>query len=324
MSTPQPSPNLSPHLSETGDLGERFRVVRDHDLGGVAHGMADWVDSWAAGMEARGVRRTHDSIADFVTYVNNWYNPVFYHHIPPNHDLVAKSHRITKIVYESIKSSNPVDVPYHLPLPVDHYNAADYQFQNIYPMPRRNRVRRVLDFGAGFGRQANLWTQMIPDPVYCAVDAIANGYCSQHEYYRRFPDVPLFDYIDDPEGFSMREQRGIYHLPTWRFDLLPDDFFDLAICVHVLPELDEPLIQYVLDNLTRVLKPGARLYIRDHDDGPGHDLDTNTELAARGFVMEFHPYLRDFSDILGIPRLLRKLDPAIANRGYRSPRACVD
>ena len=47
-------------------------------------------------------------------------------------------------------------------------NAHDYLLPNCLPVPARNRIRTVLDFGAGYGRQANLWTTQGNDVRYRA------------------------------------------------------------------------------------------------------------------------------------------------------------
>src|SRR5262249_25454122 len=129
-------------------------------------------------------------------------------------------------------------------------------------------------------------------------------------------DIPLIDYVSDPLGFAVSEQSGIYHLPTWRMALLPDNFFDTAICVQVLPELGDRTLIYVLRQIDRTLKPGGILYIRDQDldNRAGHRYDTEAILPHLGFDRELRGYLRDWNvrdrtapaDVLGIPRLWRK------------------
>ena len=45
-------------------------------------------------------------------------------------------------------------------------SASDYIFQNAYLTPQRRQVKNILDFGAGYGRQALMWTEK-PDILYC-------------------------------------------------------------------------------------------------------------------------------------------------------------
>lgn len=192
-------------------------------------------------------------------------------------------------------------------------NAHDFILPNLYPVPERYRIRNVIDFGAGYGRQANLWTSNVQDGIFVGMDAIPNSYCLQNLYYQQL-DKPLYDYIEDPAAFKIDPaKKGIYHLPTWRYDLLPDNTFDLVMFVQVLPELNSKLISTMMKEFHRALKPGGMIYIRDHASiwKPAGKMDVGAFLAENGFVLEFQPHLVLDGDIHGIPRLWRKIDPAV-------------
>jgi hypothetical protein len=139
-----------------------------------------WIDSWAGGMEHRGIEREYRSFDDFVTYINNWNTQTLPHHLVPPDILVQASHNVTRAVYRSISDRVDVRLDYENPLPVDTYNAVDYLWQNPYPKPERYQINKILDFGAGFGRQAKVWSQTSSNLIYCAVDAIESSYCVQH------------------------------------------------------------------------------------------------------------------------------------------------
>ncbi|RMG39427.1 MAG: hypothetical protein D6719_13360, partial [Candidatus Dadabacteria bacterium] len=113
-------------------------------------------------------------------------------------------------------------------------NAQDYILMNAYPMPGPQVGKRILDFGAGNGRQANLLSQLEDEQlVYIGVDAIPKSYCLQHLYYS-VTDRPFYDYVVDPTSTVLDDNsRGIYHLPTWRFDLIPDNYVDKIVTVQV-------------------------------------------------------------------------------------------
>ena len=193
---------------------------------------------------------------------------------------------------------------------VGRHSAQDYLFQNLYPVPERMKINRILDFGAGYGRQANLWTQLRSDIVYVGMDGLEQPYCLQHLYYQSL-GLPLHDYVIEKENFEIKNQSGIYHLPTWRRDLLPKSFFDLVICTWVLPEINEKLAKEMVDVFYDVLKPSSALYIRDHDwpYRPVHQNDLNEYLEENGFVLEFRPHIIDGEDLHGTPRIWRKINP---------------
>ena len=148
---------------------------------------------------------------------------------------------------------------------VGRNNAQDYLYQNMYPVPDRNAISRILDFGAGLGRQSNLWSQQQSrDLIMVGMDAIELSYCLQNFYYSA-NDLPLYEYITTGELDIDADKPGLYHCPTWRWDLLPGNFFDLVICCQVLPELSPELAKFAIHLFLHALKPGGALYIRDHD-----------------------------------------------------------
>jgi hypothetical protein len=80
---------------------------------------------------------------------------------------------------------------------VSLYNAQDYYLQHAYPMPKRYQISSFLDFGAGHGRQANLWFGAGRAPeTFIAVDAVPATYLTQRLYYRAL-GLSMHDYIDD-------------------------------------------------------------------------------------------------------------------------------
>lgn len=194
---------------------------------------------------------------------------------------------------------------------IGRYNAQDYFFQTLVPSPERYPLQRVLDFGAGYGRQANLWSQREPGLVYVGMDAVPLSYCLQHFYYSQLGPM-LRDYVIDPSGFGIDAMPGLLHLPTWRTDLLPDGFFDLIVCVQVLYEIHGRLLGHMIEVFARVLKPGGRLYIRDSEAWQlSHSLPVDKLLVKHGFVLELRPHVVNRRDLHGIPRVWRKSDPEV-------------
>ncbi|MEM8891023.1 MAG: methyltransferase domain-containing protein [Bacteroidota bacterium] len=205
---------------------------------------------------------------------------------------------------------------------VGRNNAQDYLLTHLYPVPDRYQIKKVLDFGAGFGRQANLWTQLNDELVMVSMDAIPKSYCLQHFYYSQ-AEYPLYEYAEDPDNFSLNlDQKGIYHLPTWRLDLLPDNSFDMVLCVQVLPELGGKLVRHMIENFYRILKPGGALYLRDNDEAwkPANKMNLNHYLPDHGFDLEFRAHVVNKEDILGMPRIWRKKDPKVMASRVRTQK----
>jgi SAM-dependent methyltransferase len=295
---------------------ERFRSIRDADLERLPAGKRDIYAAWFGGMEHKGVGRDYHGLDGLVTYMNTVNLAEFPLPFEPAPDIVADSFETTRRVC-AVLAADGIDIAVPgAPLEVDRHTAGDFMFQNIYPETPRTRVRRILDFGPGIGRQLNVWSRRVPDLAYVGVEAIENSYLCQNAYFARACDLPVTDYMADPESFDIKDAPGIYHLPTWRLDKLPWNYFDLAIFSQVLPELGPELVVELLKLLPSVLKPGAQLYIRDHDLSwlPGHRYDLDAELPKLGFHLEFRPYFVDRQEIHGIPRVWRRIDPRINYR----------
>lgn len=201
-------------------------------------------------------------------------------------------------------------------LAVGIYSAQDYLLQNFYPVPNKQKIDKILDFGAGYGRQANIWVQKNKNLMYVGMDAIPQSYCLQNLYYQNLQNKFQEYIISNSIDFNLGP--GIYHLPTWRYDLLPSNFFDMIICVQVLQEINSNLLIKMIRVFSRVLKPGGMIYIRDSKWNPVHNINIEKILLKNNFVLEFKPHVINKKDIHGIPRIWRKVDTSVVNTEKRS------
>lgn len=201
---------------------------------------------------------------------------------------------------------------------LDFYNMTDWVLQHAYPRPVDDRLERILDFGAGFGRQAALWLTSGKPTVYVAMDAVELPYVAQ-AHYLSGSEFPLIEYLDEPDQFRIADgtTAQAFHLPAWRYDLLPSGFFDMVACVQVLPEIREDVLFHSLALFRRILRPGGYLYIRDHAPQdtwspgawmPGHAQIVPALLPSFGFRHEFAPQWRDGHDVHGLPQIWRRVD----------------
>lgn len=293
----------------------QFRKVREADLAGA--GDAAMYTTWTAGMEHRGVGREFSGRGNLLKYYDCW---DIWETLPrygrPDPALVDASWSVTRRTFDAL--SPPTGHRFHKgeALPVDYINAEDFAFQTLGGLnPPKNKMC-VMDFGAGMGRQVNIWSQRVSDLSWIAVDAIEMAYMAQRFHFSNVPDLPLVDYIDAPDSFEFDGRPAIRHLPTWRMDRIPENSVDLVLAVQVLPEIREDLVFWLLDRFGKILRPGGAIFIRDHDLHflPGHAVDIEAELAARGYVREYRAYAQDRVDLHGIPRLWRKPNPAMPRR----------
>ena len=224
-------------------------------------------------------------------------------------ELIQESWQFDKRVFDALREG--IQEADYLRY-IGSWNADDFAWATCYPVPPRQRVRTVLDFGAGYGRQLNLWSQHVSDLRYIAVDVIRKPYLAQAAYFQFF-DLPFQEYVIDPSGFVIGADAGIYHVPAWRWDLVPDNSIDLILAVMVLPEVHSETLYRVLDQFKRVMKPSGALFIRDHGlvVKSANTEDVASALIKRSFAIEFRPHAIDDVEIRGVPRVWRKRDPSV-------------
>ena len=116
----------------------------------------------------------------------------------------------------------------------------------------------VLDLGSGIGRMASGLSRYLSaergryigfDPVRAGVDWCRKAYAEHSNF--RFEWADLYNELYRPEGKILALD---YRFPC------EDHSVDFAIATSVFTHLYEPEIAAYLDELTRVLKPGGRLF----------------------------------------------------------------
>lgn len=236
--------------------------------------------------------------------------------------------QLAPLIQASIQNDRKVAEKYDLKIPADGmknvalYNAQDYLLQRSYYVPARNKIRIMLDFGAGHGRMSNLNVASAPDiPAvegYIAVDGISASYLTQASYFKAL-GLKVWEYFDqhqdDLDSINMAEiveTHDVVHLPTWRMDLIPDGLVNFVNCVQVLKELPAELTAYAIREFGRVSADSGAFYVRDHPmyHNPNH-MPVDHLAEASGFRLEFHPQVIDRKEVHGVPRIYRKLDPSI-------------
>ena len=193
----------------------------------------------------------------------------------------------------------------------DFYNTQDYCFQNaINKNNDQNEIYKILDFGAGYGRNLNIYSKTKNNLVYVAVDAMPKQYLLQKKYFEQF-NIKIFEYFDDCQNFNISNKAGIYHIPSWRLDLLPQDFFDRILAINVLTEIDTKFFYQVIKKIHYSLKDFGSFYIRDHSSRFIRMKVSLIDFLRSDFHLEFCPLLIDTnssmqSEVHGVPLLFAK------------------
>lgn len=283
--------------------------------------MHNWLVSWDYQKQLKKRKYAYDNLLDdFFTFSGKEDLPRWMNWFEKDYPDYTQSPEIEKLSLKSLENERKIFKQLELPFDETNYlkrvglhNAHDFFLPQSYPVAARYKIKNVLDFGAGYGRQSNLWSGNRNDGMYVGVDAIESSYCLQNLYYHSISDK-VNDYIENPEGFKFdKNYQGIVHVPTWRFDLIPDQSMDLVMCVQVLPELNSKLIRFIMEQFKRVLKAGGMLYIRDHAYTwkPAGQINVEKLLVDLGFNLEFKAHIINDTDLHGIPRIWRNVDEEV-------------
>ena len=195
--------------------------------------------------------------------------------------------------------------------PLSRMNALDFFFCSLVP-----NVRSVLDYGAGYGRQAFLFSH-IPGARVFANDAVESSYFCQHWVFKTL-GFPLWEYFDHAhsslqEFLATGKESKVIHLPTWRNDLIPDHSLDLVLFVWCLSEMSRDAAMHALDTCTKKLKPGGYVYVRDEQHSHGWTMEK--QFLLHGFLPVYQPWILPSDEKMnGTPRLYRYLPDYLDKR----------
>ena len=305
-------------------LNERFNEISQRDL--KAFDVPEYFVHWlfADRLKARGARQE----MSFHYFEGPGHLAKFFSwHVNSKFDFFTENALLSQWARHSFERDMAVFERYDISVQqglvekLSRYNAQDQMLIHAYPVPERQQVKIMLDFGAGHGRLANLAfseTSDIPKvETYIAVDAIPSTYFTQAYYFEGL-GLKVWDYFDhcddanlSPEKFTdLFGKYDVIHLPTWKINLLPEKSVDLISCVQVLKELPGELVANIIPVFGRLVTDCGAVYIRDHlqHHNPNH-MPIDLLLGANGFVLEFAPLLKDRREIHGLPRIWRKVDP---------------
>lgn len=225
--------------------------------------------------------------------------------LPHGDDLLARS----AAAHERILSGlDGVDYDAELHAPQDVYNVQDFH----YCTALGSGIRTVLDFGAGYGRQAFLFATVMDGARYVAVDAVEQPYLVQRWVFDRL-GLARWDYVDDPDADrdsvarAFAERSGAFHVPSWRLDLVPDSTVDLVLFVWSLYEMSGEAARAAIAACRRLVRVGGYVYIRDMPHSVSYRFDPERLLREGGFELVYSSRTIAGDELHGRQRLYRRL-----------------
>ncbi len=224
--------------------------------------------------------------------------------------------KLSRCQHENVlkKLFSPDSISSELHAGYDIWNAIDGRIISEY-CPN---VRSVLDFGSGYGRLGAILGEPSRNGVYISVDCIEVSYILQNLFLSLMAPERFYEYCDyvfERRDFKVDCQKAklIYHLPSWRLDLIEDNQIDLITAVFVLPEINEFALLDFIKQAKRIVRDGGYIYLRDHlyqsgesNHSGGHHLNTQSLLEDAGFKVSYSGSYKDNVDIYGIPRIFKK------------------
>jgi len=170
---------------------------------------------------------------------------------------------------------------------------------------------RILDFGAGGGRQCLSAFLRHPDNVYTAVDSVLASYVVQNMVYSFIdalrPNARFLDLLDfEAAGLPLprieqADPGTIVHVPGWfEKDPLPSRFYDVIMACHVHNELSGSDFLRLMGAVDKCLAEDGIFYVRSElgvrhpknyfDAIDMHAIDIVGWLAERSIVPVYCTY----------------------------------
>lgn len=134
----------------------------------------------------------------------------------------------------------------------------------------KNDIKTIADLGAGCGRDAFVFTRLLPNlKKYLIIDippalAIAERYLSElFPRDRIFKFRPFSDFSEIKKEFE--ESKILFFLPN-QIELLPDSIVDLFINISSLQEMRLEQIKYYFKQIERLTRLKGYFYFKEFKD----------------------------------------------------------
>ena len=124
----------------------------------------------------------------------------------------------------------------------------------------------IVEIGGGFGRLAEAFFSVYPAPIkYVMVDSVPASLMYAYLYLKKA-------LIGKKVGIYCRDDRDmrdydVYIVPSWHFEKINQQTYDLAINVQSMQEMHQHHVDYYFSLLNRITRQGGLIYLcnrRDH------------------------------------------------------------
>ena len=212
-----------------------------------------------------------------------------------------------------------------------HMRCQDYAFIKTYAKDLKKGCHH-LDLGPGLGSHA-IYSLKALEANYTGIEAQTHTYKVQRLFFRylisklQITSQKNFGFYDcvDAETFGLTWEEikknikndnslKIKLVPSWMFELVPDNSVDLVTATMMLNEIPTAAILWLFSNCTRVMKKGSYFYINDNNKQKNEKelkpfrniMDYDKFLTQLGFIEVKRMNMENIVNYRGSPRIYRK------------------
>lgn len=166
---------------------------------------------------------------------------------------------------------NPPGIYYHKKLISQDLANSILEYKSIFDdQVDKRKIRIIADLGAGCGRDAVVFSRLLPSlEKYIIIDippalAIAERYLSDlfpKEKIFKFRPFTRFSQVNK----EFKESKFLFFLSN-QIELLPDNLVDLFLNISSLHEMRLDQIRYYFRQIERLTKPGGYFYFKEFKD----------------------------------------------------------
>lgn len=155
------------------------------------------------------------------------------------------------------EEGNPVVVPVDGERATQDLANSVLEYSSIAESVNVDNLRRVLEIGGGYGRDAFVFLSRHPELRYVMVDIPPALFLSQRYLMSIFPHLKAFPSREFTDFASVREEieeASIVFLLPHQLALLPNDWFDLAINISSFGEMSREQFSLYFDQINRTTR----------------------------------------------------------------------
>tara|TARA_X000000368_G_scaffold116827_1_gene91232 strand:- start:759 stop:1901 length:1143 start_codon:yes stop_codon:yes gene_type:complete len=173
-----------------------------------------------------------------------------------------KKKRLIEKYYNLINKNFYEDFSYTLK--INNYNINQHLMYSINELEKIDKLienkkndLKILEFGAGYGRTANILLSIKKNIKYVIVDIPPSLYVSTLQFRKHYPNLKIFHAFDITESKKLKEVidgNDITYIFPHQLDILKENYFDLSIMIGVINETEPKTVKNYMNYVNMLSK----------------------------------------------------------------------